>query len=774
MADRPIDELYVSLGLDISEFERDFAVADRKWQQAASKLSSNTRMAKLKMEVDMAGFDKADKSIAALNARLKGLNAVYNDQFKVMRVTQQTWQEAVRKYGAAAKESQRLEMRYLREKKALRELETQMRSVNRARVDNKAAMLDEIMAFAGRWTLPAVAASAAAAIAQVGKASIQMAVDAVESENLFAEALGSSAGKARAWSKEISDALGLNDVAVRKSLGTFFVMLNSMGMTREKALEMSEAMTALANDMASFYNLDTEAAFVKLRAGIVGETEPLKQLGIMVDEATVKAYAYSTGIAKMGQELNQQQKVLARFAAIMDQTAQAQGDLARTAESPANMMRRLRADTERLEILLGERLLPAYNKLLEIALRFTGAEVKRGNDGIIAQLEEIAIKAAAAGPALFGMYERWKKAQEDSVPRWNEELKTYISRADRAQQIAAKLNQETGKAADQKDIDYQLNLEFDAGFAEAQRRRVAAEAKKTADALARGEADANEKRRVETQKINDDIFKISHSTFENEMMDVMRRVEEYRKAGAEQIDIMNWIAAKETEARRVQLETQRKMIIDVYGTSLDQRLLQIEAEAQAYRKAGFTELQTREMIEKQKLRAVKDYARQTGDAIRSALTGGWGDVISAVREALAAGKDGYEAMEKALEVQRKNLENESKAIDMVGRRVGLSELERRLARPEAPTAGLDRAREQLYGPDYRDSMQRIVQELVVVGNKITQREVSPQKPPAQDINLSVKVDVAGGTIDDTQTAERVANVIIRRLGPVLGDDNYSL
>lgn len=119
-------------------------------------------------------------------------------------------------------------------------------------------------------------------------------------------------------------------------------MTSSMGVAEDNALKMSKGISLLSEDMASFYNLDSSEAFNKLRAGLTGETEPLKALGILVDENTVKQAVYSEGIAQNGAELTQQQKVLARYVAILKQTGNAQGDLARTIDSPANQLRLLK------------------------------------------------------------------------------------------------------------------------------------------------------------------------------------------------------------------------------------------------------------------------------------------------------------------------------------------------------------------------------------------------------------------------------------------------
>lgn len=211
---------------------------------------------------------------------------------------------------------------------------------------------------------------------QVGKEALQMANDAVESESLFEVSMGTMAESTRAWSEDLSKSLGLNAYEVRKSAGTFNVMFDAMGIGAEKAQDMSQELTALAQDMASFYNLSPDEAFTKLSAGMTGEMEGLKRLGILVDEATVSQFAYENGIAETGKSLTQQQKVLARYGTIMKQTSKAQGDLARTAESPANQLRRMTAQVDAAKIALGTALQPA---LLAIIPVLTSMAIGAGN-----------------------------------------------------------------------------------------------------------------------------------------------------------------------------------------------------------------------------------------------------------------------------------------------------------------------------------------------------------------------------------------------------------
>ena len=209
----------------------------------------------------------------------------------------------------------------------------------------------------------------AAGIAALGlgrliKESVSDAMDAVESDSLFETSFGKYTEKAVKWSDELSESLGLNAVALRKNAGILFTMTSSMGLSEKQAYSLSTSIVKLSEDMASFYNIDSEEAFTKLRSGLTGETEPLKALGILVDDNTIKQYAYSNGIAKTGAELTNQQKVLARYAAIMSQTSTAQGDLARTITSPANQLRLLQNEIQKAKLEMGIAFLPLVQTAL--------------------------------------------------------------------------------------------------------------------------------------------------------------------------------------------------------------------------------------------------------------------------------------------------------------------------------------------------------------------------------------------------------------------------
>jgi len=240
----------------------------------------------------------------------------------------------------------------------------------------------------------------------VGAGALKMAIAARESESMVSVSFGKMEGSARKWSEGLRDELGQNAYAVRKQAATMNTMLKSMGLSEDQAYKLSTSLVELGADLESFFDLSSGEGFAKLRAGIAGEAEPLKQLGILVNENTVKQTALQYGLIQTGEVMTEQQKVMARYLTIMNATADAQGDLARTAESPANQIRRLKNQMAETAIELGNALLPALEAALptikSLADRLAAAATAFANMSPEARKTALTIAGLliAAGPML--------------------------------------------------------------------------------------------------------------------------------------------------------------------------------------------------------------------------------------------------------------------------------------------------------------------------------------------------------------------------------------
>ena len=190
------------------------------------------------------------------------------------------------------------------------------------------------------------------------KSSIDYASDLAEVQNVVDVSFGKSAASINEWSQKALEAYGLNEVTAKQYNGTLGAMLKSSGLTGDSIVSMSEKLTGLAGDMASFYNLDTNAAFEKIRSGISGETEPLKQLGINMSVANLEAYALSQGITTAYDKMSQAEQTMLRYNYLMSVTSDAQGDFARTSDSWANQTRLLSENWTEFVGKMAENLLP--------------------------------------------------------------------------------------------------------------------------------------------------------------------------------------------------------------------------------------------------------------------------------------------------------------------------------------------------------------------------------------------------------------------------------
>lgn len=204
--------------------------------------------------------------------------------------------------------------------------------------------------------------SAVSEFKEFTKSGIEVASDLEEVQNVVDTTFGEKGAQSiEDFAKKAANNFGMSELAAKQFTGTIGAMFKSMNVADDAVLEMSTGIAGLAGDIASFYNLDPEEAFAKLRSGISGETEPLKQLGINMSVANLEAYALAEGITKAYKDMSQAEQATLRYNYIMQATADAQGDFAKTSDSYANQQRILQLNIENLSASLGKKLLPTIN-----------------------------------------------------------------------------------------------------------------------------------------------------------------------------------------------------------------------------------------------------------------------------------------------------------------------------------------------------------------------------------------------------------------------------
>jgi hypothetical protein len=253
-----------------------------------------------------------------------------------------------------------------------------------------------------------VGAISAAGIAKLildwGKAAVSAASDLAEVQNVVDVTFGDSARQIQTWAEQAGKQYGLTETQAKRYASTIGAMLKSQGTAQKDVLEMSESLAGLAADMASFYNLDFDTAFEKIRAGISGETMPLKQLGINMSVANLEAFALEQGITKSYAAMSQGEQTLLRYQYLMKATADAQGDFARTSDGYANATRRLSTSFESFKAKAGSFLMqyigPITNGIADMFDSFTNT----GERTILDDFDDIDAKFGSKLDRLYATY----------------------------------------------------------------------------------------------------------------------------------------------------------------------------------------------------------------------------------------------------------------------------------------------------------------------------------------------------------------------------------
>lgn len=189
-----------------------------------------------------------------------------------------------------------------------------------------------------------------------------------EDLNLFTASMGKYAKEAQGYAESVGEVMGIDPAKWMRNQGVFNTLLTGFGSVSDRAYLMSKNLTQLGYDISSFYNTSVEDAMQKLQSGISGELEPLRRLGYDLSQAKLEQTALTLGIEKSVSAMTQAEKAELRYYAIMTQVTTAQGDMARSLESPANQLRIFQAQLTQASRAIGNIFIPILQKILPIAI----------------------------------------------------------------------------------------------------------------------------------------------------------------------------------------------------------------------------------------------------------------------------------------------------------------------------------------------------------------------------------------------------------------------
>jgi hypothetical protein len=201
---------------------------------------------------------------------------------------------------------------------------------------------------------------------QFGKESIELGSDLAEVQNVVDVTFTTMSDKVNEFAKNAMTSAGLSETMAKRYVGTFGAMSKSFGFSEAQAYDMSTALTQLTGDVASFYNISQDLAYIKLKSVFTGETETLKDLGVVMTQSALDQYALANGYGKTTSEMTEQEKVALRLAFVQKQLSAASGDFIRTSDSWANQVRVMQLQLQSLKATVGQGLINIFTPVLKV------------------------------------------------------------------------------------------------------------------------------------------------------------------------------------------------------------------------------------------------------------------------------------------------------------------------------------------------------------------------------------------------------------------------
>lgn len=203
-------------------------------------------------------------------------------------------------------------------------------------------------------------------VVDFGKSCLELGSDLAEVQNVVDVTFPSMTAQVDKFAQSAAKSFGLSETMAKQYTGTFGAMAKAFGFTEKQAYDMGTTLTGLAGDVASFYNISQDEAYTKLKSVFTGETESLKDLGVVMTQTALDAYAMANGFGKTTSQMSEAEKVALRYAFVQDQLTAATGDFARTSDSWANQCRIMKLQFDSLKASIGQGLINLFTPVLRV------------------------------------------------------------------------------------------------------------------------------------------------------------------------------------------------------------------------------------------------------------------------------------------------------------------------------------------------------------------------------------------------------------------------
>ena len=226
--------------------------------------------------------------------------------------------------------------------------------------------LEGISSMAKKAGVAFAAAFGAKKIIDFGKQCLELGSDLAEVQNVVDVTFPNMSAKVDEFAKSAAQNFGLSETMAKQYTGTFGAMAKAFGFTEQQAYDMGSSLTGLAGDVASFYNLSQDEAYTKLKSVFTGETESLKDLGVVMTQTALDSYALANGFGKTTSAMTETEKVALRYRFVQDQLSAAQGDFSRTSDSWANQVKILKLQMQSFMATIGQGLINLFTPVIKV------------------------------------------------------------------------------------------------------------------------------------------------------------------------------------------------------------------------------------------------------------------------------------------------------------------------------------------------------------------------------------------------------------------------
>lgn len=360
-----VNELTSKVGLDVTE-----------WKKGITELTAGVKKIETSFQASAALMDNWSGSSEGLKSRIESLNGELTLQKKKLEILKSAYEDVVEKEGATSNAAKSLAAQMFKAREDIEKTTDKLKYYTEAEqkvIDKTAAMIkkleesgnkfektgDKIKKVGNKITL-----GITTPVIATGAAIYKYSSDLTEAENKTKEVFKNMSGDVLAWSETSLDKMGMARSTALDAASLYGGMATAMGLTRKKATDMSKSLTELSVDLASFHNTSLDQASTALKSIFTGETETLKNYGIVMTEANLKAYALSQGIKTNYTEMTQAEKVQLRYNFVLNASKDAIGDYERNCGEAASQMKKLPEALKELATSFKDNVEPAITPVI--------------------------------------------------------------------------------------------------------------------------------------------------------------------------------------------------------------------------------------------------------------------------------------------------------------------------------------------------------------------------------------------------------------------------